>query len=129
MAKISKSKEPRKRRFPIIPILCLNCGFEGKIQTIDPCPKCKQIPVRLEGDYINLGDICRKLLGQQCQYCCPYATGLKTPGVIGGDYENLGVGLRVLGTPADYHSMKIHKDDYKTFVKRYKKYMEERDRF
>jgi hypothetical protein len=69
----------------------------------------------LQGDYVNAGDVCRDIIGQQSQYCRGYATGSR-------NYPNLGKGLRVHGDPGDYHSIMIHKDDYKTFVKRMAEY-------
>lgn len=66
-------------------------------------------------DYVGFGDIARGQIGMQCQYASRYVHGV-------GDYPNLGVGLRFTGTNADYHSMKIHKDDVAEFVRRMKEH-------
>lgn len=71
--------------------------------------------VEKEEDYVNFGDVARKDLGMQCQYASRYHGGVHGS-------PNLTQGLRVTGTPSDYHSMKIHKDDVAEFVKRVKKY-------
>jgi len=58
-----------------------------------------------ENDYVSLGDVCRNQLGMQCQYGSRYA-------------DNLCKDLRYIGTPADYHPMKIHKEDVEEYVRR-----------
>jgi len=66
-------------------------------------------------DYVPFGDVARDQCGMQCQYCSRYVHGT-------GDYPNLGEGLRFIGTSADYHSIKIHKDDVVAFVSRVKEH-------
>jgi hypothetical protein len=56
-------------------------------------------------EFVELGPICREQLGIQCQYGVRYT-------------KDLCADLRYQGTPAEYHSMKIHKDDVDTFVTR-----------
>lgn len=56
----------------------------------------------------------------QAQYCSRYLNGH-------GDNPNLGEGLRIRGTTANYHSLEIHKDDVDVFIKRYKDYVTWRD--
>lgn len=68
---------------------------------------------------VSLGDVCRQKLGMQCQYGSRYADKQQcedNPESYCGD------GLRITGTTADYHGMKIHKDDVETFVSRVKAY-------
>lgn len=64
-------------------------------------------------DYVLFGDVARNLCGNQCQYVSRYVDGRHGK-------PNLGMGLRIIGDPADYHSLIIHKDDVEEFVKRYK---------
>ena len=59
----------------------------------------------MPGDYVELGDVCRKRLGMQCQYGSRYANDLCKD-------------LRYIGTTADYHSMQIHRDDVEEYVGR-----------
>ena len=61
-------------------------------------------------DFVNFGDVARKRLKMQCQYASRYHGGLHGS-------PDLTRGLRILGTPADYHSMMIHKGDVGEFVK------------
>lgn len=66
----------------------------------------------LDGNYIIFGDLAREKLGMQCQYASRYVDGR-----LG--YKNLGDGLRFIGDPKDYHTLKIHQDDAKIFVERF----------
>jgi hypothetical protein len=76
-----------------------------------------------DNEYVDFGDVARKLLNEQCQYISRY---------VGGkcDEKDLGFGLRfmengkVVTYSDDYHSLKIHKDDVDTFVNRVKQYRE-----
>ena len=61
-------------------------------------------------EYVNLGDVCRQQLGMQCQYGSRYANP-RYP-------QYISEGLRITGDPADYHFMKIHRDDVQEFVRR-----------
>ncbi len=65
-------------------------------------------------DYIPFGEIARDQLGLQGQYASRYVHGR------GEDYPNLGVGLRFIGNPDNYHTLKIHPEDVAEFVKRVK---------
>lgn len=61
--------------------------------------------------FIPLGEVARGRLGEQCQYVARY--------VAGNDrLPALGQGLRITGTLADYHAMRIHSDDADEFVAR-----------
>lgn len=42
-------------------------------------------------------------------------------------YPNLGEGLRFQGDPCDYHMVRIHRDDYEEFHRRYHEYQKKRD--
>lgn len=70
-------------------------------------------------EYTYFGDVARSL-GSQAQYCSRYLNGQ-------GDYPNLGRGLRIRGTVANYHALEIHKDDVDEFIKRYNEYISWRD--
>ena len=66
--------------------------------------------------YTNFGDIARGQMGMQCQYAVRYFDErFKASG-----YPYLGDGVRFDGKFEDYHSLRIHKDDVETAVKRYK---------
>lgn len=64
--------------------------------------------------FVLFGDVSREELKKQTQYGSRYVDGFQ------GEYPNLGEGLRFKGNPDDYHSLKIHKDDIKEFVNRFK---------
>ena len=64
-------------------------------------------------DYVSFGDVARNRCGEQCQYVSRLVNGRH------GNPE-LGIGLRFLGDPSDYHFLLIHKDDVETFVGRVK---------
>lgn len=64
-----------------------------------------------ETAYVSFGDLSRGRLNQQCQYGSRYVDGRH-------GYPNLGEGLRFRGTPADYHTLLIHRDDADEFVQR-----------
>jgi hypothetical protein len=64
-------------------------------------------------DFVNFGDLAREQLGEQAQYASRYIDG-RIPG-----YPNLGHGLRFEGDPADYHDVRIHRDDVEEFVRRW----------
>lgn len=66
--------------------------------------------------FVNFQDIALDLLNTQSQYASRYVDGR-----IDG-YPNLGKGLRFAGDPADYHELKIHKDDLAEFVIRVRDY-------
>lgn len=83
----------------------LPIGFDGGVLSV------------IEG-FVNFGDVSRKLMGFQCQYGSRYVDG-KIEG-----YPNLGEGLRFSGDTNMYHSLKIHKDDVKEFMRRYKEYVD-----
>ena len=55
--------------------------------------------------YVFLGDVCRNYLGMQCQYGSRYA-------------DTLCSYLRIKGSTAEYHQMKIHKDDVMEYAVR-----------
>jgi len=67
--------------------------------------------------YVNFGDVCRDELGIQCQYGSYYLDGT-------ANYPNLGVGLRIIGDKFNYHSLKIHRKDADTFIKRFEEEVE-----
>lgn len=61
--------------------------------------------------FTSLGEVARVRLGEQCQYVARYVAGTdRVPA--------LGEGLRITGTVADYHGMRIHRDDVDEFVAR-----------
>lgn len=64
---------------------------------------------------VRLGDVCRNMLGMQCQYGSRYADKRWT------EYPFCGEGIRITGNADNYHDMMIHKDDAETFVARVKK--------
>ncbi len=72
--------------------------------------------VPTKSDYLNLGDVARNHMRQQCQYACHYAEGLFGK-------PNLGKGLRFRGNTDNYHEMEIHRDDAPEFVARYFTYL------
>jgi hypothetical protein len=80
--------------------------------------------------YVNLGDVCRKELGLQCQYGSRYADpawSTESAREAGSYWKYCGEGLRIIGTSTNYHLMKIHRNDVKEFVKRVKEtYSEKR---
>ncbi len=61
--------------------------------------------------WIGFGTIARNRLSQQSQYASRMIDGRHGS-------PNLGDGLRFRGDPADYHDIKIHRDDIETFVGR-----------
>lgn len=64
--------------------------------------------------YVEFGDVAIKRLDMQCQYASRYADlKWKERGHV-----YLAEGLRIIGTAAYYHDMKIHKDDVEEFVRR-----------
>lgn len=74
-----------------------------------------------DDDFVTFGQhVAHAHLGQQAQYASRYIDGHLE------GYPNLGKGLRFEGDPADYHSVKIHKDDIEEFVRRVKEYKENR---
>jgi hypothetical protein len=78
-------------------------------------------------NYLSFGDICREQLNMQCQYGSRYADPVwstNSAREAGNWYPDCGKDLRILGSSAQYHSMRIHKDDIDTFVKRVKFYKE-----
>lgn len=63
-------------------------------------------------EYLDFGELCRRELGMQCQYGSYYLEGI-------GGRPNLGAGLRFIEkNPGNYHSIRIHKDDWPIFVER-----------
>ncbi len=73
-----------------------------------------------ENGFVHFGDVAIDLLQQQPQYASRYVEGK-----ISG-YPNLGEGLQFQGEPADYHELRIHKDDIREFIDRVRKYKESR---
>ncbi len=69
-----------------------------------------------ENDFVNFGDVALGILNKQSQYASRYVDGRID------DRPNLGKGLRFEGDPADYHFLKIHKDDIAEFIKRVREY-------
>ena len=62
-------------------------------------------------DFVSFGDVARGRIGQQCQYAVRYL-----------EDRDLSIGIRWTGDPADYHFVKIHKDDVELFVQRVQKH-------
>ncbi len=71
--------------------------------------------LNVKKDYVNLGDVIRKVSGMQCQYGSRYFCKNWS-----NEYKYLGDGLRIIGTSKDYHFMQIHKDDVEEATKRLK---------
>lgn len=69
-----------------------------------------------EDGFVDFGEVSRNLLGKQTQYGSRYING------DFGEYPKLGEGLRIKGSSADYHFIKIHKDDIDEFYRRYQEY-------
>ena len=61
-------------------------------------------------DYISFGDMARRRCGMQCQYASRYLD------------TSIGEGLRFKGDSANYHTLRIHKEDADTFVARAREY-------
>ncbi len=83
-------------------------NFENKIESLSEKYQAD------ENGFIEFGDVSRGELGKQTQYGSRYVNGFQ------GEYPNLGEGLRFEGDADNYHSLKIHKDDIKEFVRRFK---------
>lgn len=66
-----------------------------------------------ENGFVSFGDVSRGELRKQAQYGSRYVDGFQ------GEYPSLGEGLRFEGSPDDYHSLRIHKDDIAEFVRRF----------
>lgn len=64
-----------------------------------------------DADYVSFGDVARDQCNEQCQYASRYLDGRH-------GFPNLGEGIRIKGSTADYHFLLIHKDDVAEFVKR-----------
>jgi len=63
-------------------------------------------------EYTKFGTVSHdKRIGRQSQYVSRFVDGRL-------DNPNLGEGLRFNGSPDDYHSLEIHKDDVEEFIKR-----------
>jgi len=96
--------------------------YNGRITAIvfykEKYIKTRDLGVKMDDkDFVNFGDVvARGKFGMQCQYVSRYVDG-----VIPG-WANLGKGLRFQGSAANYHSLKIHKDDVEEFVRRVKKH-------
>lgn len=60
---------------------------------------------------VSFGDMARGVLHQQCQYASYYVEGIANRPRLADD-------LRIEGDPANYHSLRIHRDDVVTFVER-----------
>jgi len=69
-----------------------------------------------ENGFVSFGDVSRGELQKQSQYGSRYVDGMAE------EYPSLGDGLRFEGTPDDYHSLRIHKEDIAEFVRRYREY-------
>lgn len=90
---------------------------------MEKMPELKQehnFEIDKEG-YVYFGDVAIEVLNQQSQYASRYVDNWAGHD---NEYPKLGDGLRIKGNSADYHFMKIHKDDIDEFVKRYKEYRE-----
>lgn len=71
--------------------------------------------------YVGLGDVCRDILGMQCQYGSRYADPYyaSQEAVAKGERTPfLAEGLDITGKPGDYHFMRIHRDSVERFVSR-----------
>jgi len=84
-----------------------------------------------DGGYSPFGDFCRNRLGQQCQYGSRYITGHLEgyPALGEGLRFNNGKGYNGQFRPldaADYHAIRIHRDDMDEFERRYRAYNSER---
>ena len=66
-------------------------------------------------EYVLFGDVARKFLGEQCQYAVRYL-----------DNRQLTTGVRWVGDLADYHFVKIHRDDVVGFVRRVQDWLKKR---
>jgi hypothetical protein len=62
-------------------------------------------------DYVDFGDVARGRCSMQCQYASRYLAGAH-------GYADLGSDIRWYGALADYHRLRIHKDDVEAFVER-----------
>lgn len=96
--------------------------FEATDGTVYDYPACWKIyldnefEIKSDGNgFVNFGDVARSLMGQQCQYASRYFCRNWQD-----EYPYLGHELRITGTSANYHDMRIHKDDVAEAVKRYK---------
>lgn len=78
--------------------------LEDPTATPDGLYLARYFELRGDTEFVNLGDVCRKRLGQQAQYGCRWS-------------ETIAKGLRYTGSVADYHSMEIHRDDVDEFVR------------
>jgi hypothetical protein len=68
-------------------------------------------------EYVNFDEIEKeKLPDMDIQKVHLFVDGL----TVG--WPNLGNGLRFIGNPGEYHSMRIHKDDVDKFAKRLRQY-------
>ena len=105
-------------------IACEACGHESLAVDKEPnqkylkkkCTSCGFDPANPD-PFINFGAIARDKLLMQCQYASRYLTD---------DFEgypNFSEGIRIQGDRADYHSIKIHKDDVMKFVVRVCRHM------
>lgn len=78
--------------------------------------------LELDNDgYVNLGDVCRDILGMQCQYGSQYVDpwyASEEAKQRGNNKPYLGEGLLIKGSFDTYHSLKIHKDRVVAFVTR-----------
>ena len=78
-----------------------------------------------QNGYVRLGDVCRDILGMQCQYGSQYAApyyASEEAKAKGERTPYLGDGLDITGDPSDYHFMMIHRASVKTFVTRVAEY-------
>ncbi len=64
--------------------------------------------------YLVFGDVARKLLNMQCQYAARYLNWVT--------YPEIAAGIRWTGDLADYHGVRIHKNDVQLFVSRVEEY-------
>ena len=67
-------------------------------------------------EFVNFGDFCRETLRVLCQHGSKYFCKSSAES---GTHEYLGKGLRIEGSSANYHTMKIHRNDRAKAKKRY----------
>lgn len=60
---------------------------------------------------VDFGEMARSVLSQQCQYASYYVSGVAGRPRLADD-------LRVDGDEYNYHSLRIHQDDVRSFVER-----------
>lgn len=66
--------------------------------------------------FVDFGEVCRDILGMQCQYGSQYVNLPYTTMTERKPY--LGEGLSIKGDPNNYHFLQIHADSVREFVTR-----------